>query len=76
MLGEMDMEIYNDYKQEYLAKLLYAFYLVFMLVTLLNFVIAILSDTYTIYSSRKNSLFLREVINLRSRQGHSHTHTW
>ena len=70
------MEIYNDYKQEYVAKLFYAFYLVFMLVTLLNFVIAILSDTYAIYSSRKNSLFLREVINLRSRQGHSPTHTW
>ena len=58
MLGEMDIEVFNDYEQEYVGKILYGFYLVFMLVTLLNFVIAILSDTYAVYSSRKNSLFL------------------
>lgn len=50
--------------------------MIFMSVTLLNFIIAILSDTYSVYTSQKQSLFLREVIVLRSRLGYSKTDTW
>jgi hypothetical protein len=46
MLGNVDFAPFEAAPQKVQAKILYGLYLVFMMITLLNFVIAILSDTY------------------------------
>jgi hypothetical protein len=52
MLGEMDFPAFEEVAHPYLGKLLYVLYIIFMMITLLNFIIAILSDTYANYSGK------------------------
>ena len=76
MIGEMFFEDFDELTNPVVGKVLYIIYIMFMSITILNLVIAILSDAYAIYTSRHQSLFLREVIQLRSRFGNSKTDCW
>ena len=48
-------------------------FLIVMMITLLNFVIALMSDTYSILSARKDGIFLKDIILLRQKMGHTKT---
>ena len=51
-MGEFYYESFEDYDHSFVGKALYTFYLVIMFVTMFNFIIAILSDTFAIYSEK------------------------
>lgn len=72
-LGGFDFTVFYDLDSTVLKTLGFIFltgYLIFMMITLLNFVIAILSDTYAFLSNQSQSLYLKEVILLEHRLGH------
>jgi len=72
-LGDFDFDIFDDYSSKTLKYTGYAFmttFLIYMMITLLNFVIAILSDTYAILTEKSTSLYLREIVYLQNSQGH------
>ena len=72
-LGEYDFSDFDKVTEvkPWIAHVLFAFYLIVMLITLLNFIIAVLSDTYSILSQKSQSLYLREVIYQRQKNGHT-----
>jgi hypothetical protein len=74
-LGAYEYSDFDDL-EEISPTIGYIFMTVFLfviLITLLNFIIAILSDTYSALSQKSQSLYLREVILLRQRLSHTKT---
>lgn len=58
MLGNSDFTVFDTLARPWVGKLAYIGYLLFMSITLLNFVIAIISETYDNFRHLKQSLFL------------------
>lgn len=52
MMGEMYFEDFDELENPFIGKLLMMAYLIFMSITILNLVIAILSDAYAMYTSQ------------------------
>jgi hypothetical protein len=75
-LGGFEFDEFDELDYPVIGQLFLAAYLIFMMITLLNFIIAILSDTYANNQEKGTALYLREVILLDSKLGHSETDTW
>ena len=77
MLGGPNFDSIEGYEHELLGKLLYSVFLFTMIVVMINFIVAILSSTYENYVGKVDSLFVRDVIDLRSRHGNGlHNTNW
>jgi len=69
-LGDFSFSDFDSASSSFTKSLGYAFlviYLTVSMITLLNFLIAILSNTYDLLTEQKNALYLREVIHLRQK---------
>lgn len=68
-LGNFDYTAFEDQDTftYYVGHIYLTIYLVVSMITLLNFLIAILSNTYALLTEQKNALYLKEVILLRMR---------
>lgn len=68
-LGGFNYSIFDD-MQDLSPTVGYVFltiFLIFTMIMLMNFLIAILSNTYTVFNDVKNALYLRKVLYLRQR---------
>lgn len=75
-LGDFNFGEFDELDHPLVGIIFMSIFLIFMMVTLLNFVIAILSDTYANNQEKGTALYLKEVILLDSYLGESETDTW
>jgi hypothetical protein len=70
-LGDFDYGVFEtaglSTKNKYMGEIFLTVYLIISTITLLNFLIAILSNTYDFLQNHKNALYLREVVLLRQK---------
>ena len=69
-LGDFDMRSFEAIDYPIIGQLFLGLYMIFMMITLLNFIIAIMSDTYANNTENSTAIYLREVILLDSKLGH------
>ena len=72
-LGNFDIPAYTDnlvYLKPIYAQITIVLYLILTMITLLNFVIAILSNTYEILSFKSEAIYLSSIVILDHQNGH------
>lgn len=74
-MGAFDFDPFDDLTDTspYVGYIFMTVFIIFMMITLLNFIIAILSDTYAVLKLRSQSLYLREVVLLKHKLSNAPT---
>ena len=76
-IGEFDYSTYDELKDvnPYVGYIFITVFLIMISIMLLNFLIAILSNTYELLNDVKNGLYLKNVINLRQKYNYNDTYS-